>query len=99
MTHNVSYSRVPLLVAATACWGTGTVVTKQVLGSLEPLTLLPLQLAASCVFLLAAVGISNTRVDWSPQMTRLTLLGILNPGGPTRSDCSAWLPSPRACRC
>lgn len=80
MAHNVSYSRVPLLVAATACWGTGTVVTKQVLDSVEPPTLLPLQLAASCLFLLAAVRISSTRVIWSPQMTRLTLLGILNPG-------------------
>ncbi len=80
MAHNVSYSRVPLLVAASACWGAGTVVTKQVLGSVEPLTLLPLQLAASCLFLLAAVRISSPRVAWSPQMTRLTLLGILNPG-------------------
>jgi len=80
MAHHASYSRVLLLVAATACWGTGTVVTKQVLGSVEPLTLLPLQLVASCLFLLAAVRISNTKVDWSAQMTRLTLLGILNPG-------------------
>jgi probable blue pigment (indigoidine) exporter len=80
MAHNVSYSRVPLLVAATACWGSGTVVTKQVLGSIDPLTLLPLQLAASCLFLLTAVRISSTRVVWSPQMTRLSLLGILNPG-------------------
>jgi drug/metabolite transporter (DMT)-like permease len=80
MSRHVSYSRVPLLVAATACWGTGTVVTKQVLGSVQPLTLLPLQLGASCLFLLTAVLISNTRLAWSPQMTRLTVLGILNPG-------------------
>jgi probable blue pigment (indigoidine) exporter len=80
MAHNISYSRALLLVAATACWGAGTVVTKQVLGSVEPLTLLPLQLAASCLFLLGAVRFSRTRIAWSPQMTRLTLLGILNPG-------------------
>jgi len=80
MAHNVSYSRVPLLLAATACWGAGTVVTKQVLGSVEPLALLPVQLTASCLFLLVAVRISGTKVDWSPQMTRLALLGVLNPG-------------------
>ncbi|MGH3508448.1 MAG: hypothetical protein ACRDO2_14720, partial [Nocardioidaceae bacterium] len=39
------------LVAAAACWGVGTVVTKQVVDTVAPLTLLPLQLAASCVFL------------------------------------------------
>ena len=69
-----------MLVAATACWGTGTVVTKQVLGSFQPLTLLPQQLAASCVFLLLAIRLNGARIAWSPQMTRLTLLGILNPG-------------------
>src|SRR3954449_13281265 len=78
--HTSTRSRVAMLVAATACWGTGTVVTKQVLGSVPPLTLLPLQLASSCVFLLIALKLSRTRVVWSPQTTRLTLLGVLNPG-------------------
>ncbi len=80
MPHKVSYNRVSMLVAATACWGTGTVVTKQVLDSVDPLTLLPLQLAASCLFLLAAIRVSRTRLAWSPQMSRLTILGVLNPG-------------------
>lgn len=80
MPNHPSYSRVPMLVAATACWGLGTVVTKQVLADVSPLTLLPIQLAASCVFLLAAALVSRDRHAWSPQMSRLTALGVLNPG-------------------
>ena len=40
------------LVAAAACWGLGTVVSKQVVDDVAPLTLLPIQLAASSVLLL-----------------------------------------------
>ena len=79
--------RVLLLVAATACWGIGTVVTKQVLDHVAALTLLPLQLAASCLLLAALTAAaharrrrSRDRISWSPQMTKLTALGILNPG-------------------
>ena len=43
---------VAALVAAAACWGTGTVASKQVVDDVAPLTLLPMQLAASCVLLL-----------------------------------------------
>ena len=42
---------VAALVAAAGCWGTGTVVSKQVVDDVAPLTLLPVQLAASCAFL------------------------------------------------
>ncbi|MDF1603512.1 DMT family transporter [Nocardioides sp. YIM 152315] len=69
-----------MLVAATACWGTGTVVTKQVLDDIDPLALLPMQLAASCLFLLAACGLARTKITWTPDTRRLTALGILNPG-------------------
>jgi drug/metabolite transporter (DMT)-like permease len=77
---------VPLLVAATACWGVGTVLTKQVVDDIPPLTLLPIQLAVSCVFLVVAAALPRFVRDrdrsrgWSPQMPRLAALGVLNPG-------------------
>lgn len=68
------------LIGAAACWGAGTVVTKQVLGDVPPLTLLPLQLVASCLFLLAAIRVGRVRIRWSTETARLTVLGVLNPG-------------------
>ena len=38
---------VAALVAAAACWGIGTVVSKQVVDDVAPLTLLPVQLASA----------------------------------------------------
>ena len=43
---------VAALIAAAACWAIGTVVSKQVVDDVAPLTLLPVQLAVSCAFLL-----------------------------------------------
>ena len=68
------------LVAATACWGAGTVVTKQVLDDVSPLTLLPIQLTASCALLVIACLVRRERLSWSPTTRRLTGLGVLNPG-------------------
>ena len=75
-----SFHRVPLLVAAAACWGVGTVITKQVLVDVAPPTLLPIQLLASCAFLFLLSHASRTRITWSPPMRRLAALGVLNPG-------------------
>jgi drug/metabolite transporter (DMT)-like permease len=69
-----------MLIAAAACWGVGTVITKQVLSDIVPLTLLAIQLAASCVFLTVVSRASRIRISWSPQLRRLSALGILNPG-------------------
>ena len=86
MPNHPLYSRVPMLIAATACWGVGTVVTKQVLGDIAPLTLLPIQLAASCLLLAAVAVLAGTRharsdrFRWSLQTRRLAALGVLNPG-------------------
>lgn len=80
MPNHAMYGRVPMLVAATACWGVGTVVTKQVLDDVPPLTLLPIQLTASCLFLLTALRVRRERVVWTPQTARLTAFGVLNPG-------------------
>lgn len=80
MPTHPSIHRVLMLVAAAACWGVGTVVTKQVLADVEPLTLLPIQLAASCAFLAAVSVAGRTTITWSPQLRRLAALGVLNPG-------------------
>lgn len=76
-----SYRHVLLLVAATACWGVGTVLSKQVLDrGVAPLTLLAVELASSAVLLLFATLLSGGRLNWSPAMVKLALLGLLNPG-------------------
>jgi drug/metabolite transporter (DMT)-like permease len=59
----------------------GTVITKQALTDIPPFALLPLQLAASCVFLFAVSRTGRTPpIRWSPQLRRLAALGVLNPG-------------------
>ncbi len=75
-----SLPRVLMLVAAAACWGFGTVLSKQMLAEVAPLTLLPVQLLASSAFLAVVSRASGTRLTWSPQLRRLTALGVLNPG-------------------
>ena len=73
-------SAVAALVAAAACWGTGTVVSKQVVDDIAPLTLLPVQLVASCVFLLVIALVRREPFAWTPPVRRLAALGVLNPG-------------------
>ena len=83
MPTQPSYVRVSSfvpLVAATACWGAGTVVTKQVLTDVAPLTLLPMQLTASCLLLFLLCLVRRERLTWSRPTRRLTALGVLNPG-------------------
>ena len=68
------------LVAAAACWGIGTVVSKQVVDDVAPLTLLPAQLAVSCALLLAIAVARRERFAWTQPVRRLAALGVLNPG-------------------
>jgi probable blue pigment (indigoidine) exporter len=75
-----AHSAVPALVAAAACWGTGTVASKQVVDDVAPLTLLPMQLAASCGLLLVLILLRREPFAWTPPVRRLAALGILNPG-------------------
>jgi drug/metabolite transporter (DMT)-like permease len=74
------YAAIAALVAAAACWGVGTVVTKQVVDDVEPLTLLPLQLVASSAFLLALAALRREPLAWTAPLRRLAGLGVLNPG-------------------
>lgn len=81
MPTRTSPRHVLLVVAATACWGGGTVLSKQVLDrGVAPLTLLVLELAASSLLLLAVM--LGLRRRWRPEpgLGRLALLGVLNPG-------------------
>jgi drug/metabolite transporter (DMT)-like permease len=71
---------VAALIAAAGCWGVGTVVSKQVIDDVPPLTLLPVQLAASCAFLLVVALVRREPLTWTRQVRRLAALGILNPG-------------------
>lgn len=71
---------VAAVVAAAACWGTGTVASKQVVDEIAPLTLLPAQLAVSCAFLLIVTLIRVEPFAWTPPVRRLAALGVLNPG-------------------
>lgn len=71
---------VAALVAAAACWGLGTVVSKQVVDDVVPLTLLPVQLVASCAFLLGIALVRRDSFAWTPPVRRLAALGVLNPG-------------------
>ena len=84
-TANLGVSRssgiaVAALVAAAACWGIGTVASKQVVDEVAPLTLLPVQLAVSCILLAGFALVRRERLAWTPPTRRLALLGILNPG-------------------
>lgn len=81
MPVSPSYRHVLLLVAATACWGCGTVLSKQVLDrGVAPLTLLAVELAASALLLLLAMLLLRVRLTSSPTMVMLAFLGVLNPG-------------------
>jgi drug/metabolite transporter (DMT)-like permease len=68
------------LVAASACWGIGTVVSKQVVDDVPPLTLLPIQLAASSVLLLAVTTVRREPIAITRPVRKLAVLGVLNPG-------------------
>jgi drug/metabolite transporter (DMT)-like permease len=68
------------LVAAAACWGIATVVSKRAVDEIAPLTLLPIELAVSVAILGLAVVVVRERISSSPELRRLGLLGVLNPG-------------------
>ena len=81
MPEEASYRHVPLLVAATASWGCGTVLSKQAVErGTAPLTLLVIELAASSAVLLVGLRVMGVRFSWSPELGRAAALGLLNPG-------------------
>lgn len=81
MPRTTSWRHAILLVAATTCWGCGTVLSKQVLDrGVAPLTLLAIELAASSLLLGLGTLALGVCLTWSANLGRLAVLGILNPG-------------------
>jgi len=81
MPEGASRHHVLLLVCAMASWGGGTVLSKQALGrGVAPLTLLAIELAASSLLLSLSAVVLRIRVSRSAALTKLALLGVLNPG-------------------
>ena len=77
---SVPRSTALVLIAAAASWGLGTVLSKFALDEISPLTLLPIQLAASVAalaILVRARGVSRSQPTQAPILARL---GLLNPG-------------------
>jgi drug/metabolite transporter (DMT)-like permease len=69
-----------LLVLACALWGGATVLSKALLASIPPVTLLLRQLAPSAAALWLALSLSRGRGRSPRLMLPLILLGLLNPG-------------------
>lgn len=68
------------LILAAACWGTGTVVSKQAVAELPPVTLLAIQLAVSVAVMLVVVRLRGERWPGGREGRLLGRLGLLNPG-------------------
>ena len=68
------------LILAAACWGAGTVASKAATAEFPPLTLLPLQLAASVGFLTVLMRLRGLPLRDPASPPILGRLGLLNPG-------------------
>lgn len=68
------------LTAAAASWGVATVISKDAVDEIPPLTLLPIQLAVSVTALGVVLWVNREKVSWSPEIRGLGALGVLNPG-------------------
>ncbi|MEO8105781.1 MAG: DMT family transporter [Actinomycetes bacterium] len=68
------------LVLAAACWGVGTVVSKQALDEIAPVTLLVVQLTISVVFLATMSTRSQRTRSAGCGRRQAMALGLLNPG-------------------
>ena len=72
-----------LLVAASACWGVGTVLSKLALDrGIAPITLLAVEMGASSMVLLLALLVTTRfrpRIELTADLGRLVALGALNP--------------------
>lgn len=74
------WSGMLFLTGAAACWGIATVLSKALLSSVPPLSLLTIQLTASTLLLwLLVVGMGQPLPAYSA-LLRTGLLGLLNPG-------------------
>ncbi|HEV2992330.1 MAG TPA: DMT family transporter [Candidatus Angelobacter sp.] len=67
-------------IAASACWGFGTVTSKEALEFVPPLTLFAVQLVASVIFLSIAIIFQPQRFRWSLRGILGGATGLLEPG-------------------
>jgi len=77
---SLSSRSVLALILAAAAWGTGTVVSKRAVAEIPPLTLLPIQLAASLVVLAVLMRWRRVPLVDPAASSVLGRLGVLNPG-------------------
>ena len=75
MNRNVAF-----LILAAACWAGGTVLSKQAVAEVPPLSLLAVQLAVSVAFLLVVARFRGERLPDQGDGRNLARLGLLNPG-------------------
>jgi drug/metabolite transporter (DMT)-like permease len=68
------------LVLASASWGIATVICKDLLSSVSPVTLLVIQLAPSVLLLWLLALIGRVQIPGWRTLLLLGLLGVLNPG-------------------
>ncbi len=68
------------IVAACLCWAFGTILSKTLLSSFPPVTILVFQLAPSVIALWLAVAFSRPQVPPFRMLPSIGLLGLLNPG-------------------
>jgi drug/metabolite transporter (DMT)-like permease len=68
------------LLLAAACWAGGTVVSKQAVAEVPPLTLLAIQLTLSVGFLLVVARLRGEPLPRGGDGRKLARLGLLNPG-------------------
>ncbi len=68
------------LIAASAAWGMGTVISKRAVEEIPPLALLPFQLACSLVVLAVLLTVNRLPFRDPSAPAALERLGVLNPG-------------------
>lgn len=81
MNHKIADGWAVLaLIAAAACWGGATVMTKSVLATIPPFTLFVVQLGTSVCLLWLFVWLNNAWPTKATHLLPLGLIGLLNPG-------------------
>jgi probable blue pigment (indigoidine) exporter len=77
---SVSFGDSARLIAASAAWGLGTVLSKSALVHFEPVDLLIVQLGASVVAVTFLIAFTRNRPSRPPALLAVAGLGVLNPG-------------------
>lgn len=76
----VSFGDSARLIAASASWGLGTVLSKSALVHFEPIDLLIVQLGASVAAMTFVLALTRSRPSRPSPMWSIAALGVLNPG-------------------